>query len=153
MKKYLCLIVMTALAIGGCASPILYTNSSRCALQGMQLEGVSMGDSSGQSYNYRTQSTVNTYSSYYGVNCSVPKDAISACYVSARREALEPALEYNNGFEMKRLITGLGYTAFIVPGVIAKFYYDSEAIAAATKSLELRKAAEAKCGRYPASFK
>lgn len=146
MKK----LILFALFLSGCATPVAYNHSEKCALVGMKLNGAQIQESAGTAYNWDSgTTTINIYSE--GVNCSLPKTSEEACTINAWREVANPKVEYNEGIGAKKLITGVGYVIYIFPGLIAKIGFDSQAKMSIRKSMEIAKTAFQKCERAPAS--
>lgn len=110
----------------------------------MMLKGVSSSEGTGSGYNFNTGVTSTSYSGE-NVSCEVPKTKVEKCVVSEIQKSLGPVQEYNEWAETKRLVSGLGYWAFILPGVAAKLAFDGQRDTAVKKSRELEVAGESSC--------
>jgi hypothetical protein len=80
----------------------------------------------------------------------VPKTEQDRCEISRSIKIAEPKVEYNDGISGKRTVTGLGYTLFVAPGIIAKILYDKQR-REALEQAKLANETQSDCGRIPAS--
>jgi len=138
MKKLMC--VITILSFSGCATGIRYNSNQECSARGMVLDGVSISHESARAsgYNYYSgTTTVNASSSYESANCEYPKDDAKKCEAKTYLSSTEPINEYNDGIGGKRLLNGLGYLAFIVPGIVLKIIYDNQRSDAISESRKI----------------
>lgn len=115
--------VLAALA-SGCATAIPYTYQEHCAFDGMKLQGVQ--HSHGQAMVYSQGHLASGHSYGTGVSCEIPKTDADKAEVNHIREAAQPKADYNRNIGPKRLLTGVGYVLWILPGIGAKLYYDSQ---------------------------
>lgn len=144
---FLSVIILTS-----CASAIRLSPLEQCAMQDMKLSGVTTGQGSASAWNYYSGTTVAS-SSYYGVSCEVPKNDQDRCEIERTQWIAAPKAEYNSDISTKKLLTGLGYYAFIAPGVVAKVVYDNQKDEALKKSQQIARDTFGKCSstRVPAS--
>lgn len=134
------ILLLSVFLLTSCATRAPKTYKQICADRGMVLAGVSSDSGSGQ--NYYTGRT-----SYYGesVNCSVPRSKVEECKVVGISESSVPVDEYNEFAETRRFVSGLGYWAFILPGIGLKYAFDTQRDEAYNKGLELQRNAEQSC--------
>ncbi len=131
------IIPILSLFITGCATSAPMSYREHCALKGMVLAGITDDSESASAYNWKTGSTVTAYSSSTAVSCKVPESDEEKCEVSRLAQIAEPRAEYNGHLYSKRLITGFGYYALIVPGIVAKVLYDDQLGNVITKSRDI----------------
>lgn len=141
--------ILAGLSVVGCATAIPLSYHEHCALKGMRLAGVNSGNSYGSANSGNVRVNIDTYSE--NVSCVVPQTPVDKCEVSRYLKVVEPKIDYNESLGMKRNITGLGYCAGIVPGVVAKVLYDGQRSDARKASEKLEQETEGVCERAPAS--
>jgi hypothetical protein len=144
------LIMALLFTLTSCAGWVATNYRQECAQKGMKLAGVNSG--SGASYNYNYGRT-NHYSE--NVQCELPKSKKEQCEINAYERSLDPIYEYNEWWRTKDAVTGLGYFAFILPGVGAKMYFESKQEDAIAESRRIAQEELKKCEmaeeRAPAS--
>ena len=148
-------LVLIALVIfQSCASRAPLTYKQTCGAKGMVLAGVREDSGSTSSYSY----DYGRLSGYYdgeSVQCVVPQNKKQECEAHIYGQAARPIMEYNDGIGGKRVLTGAGYYALILPGIGLKLYYDKQRDLAVQKAMEIEKEAFYGCSiseeREPAS--
>lgn len=140
--KVVLLVVLLSLASCATRAPLSY--NQKCGLKGMVLAGVNEESGDTSSYNYNTGRSRGSYEGE-SVQCVVPKDKKQECQAQIFRQAANPVLEYNDWAETKRFVNGVGYYAFVLPGVGMKLWFDSQRDAAVKQSFELEKEAIIGC--------
>lgn len=149
------LSLILSLSLVSCATRAPKSYKQQCADKGMILRGVSSTSGSTSNYNYYTGNNIGSFDGE-SVSCAVPETKRDECRVEKLRVAAGPVNEYNDGYGAKVFLSGLGYYAFVIPGVVAKLAYDSQRDSAVNKSYELEALAEKECSitqeeRVPAS--
>jgi hypothetical protein len=140
--------VLSLIILASCASNISKSYKQRCSSRDLVLDGVSANNGSGYSYNYATQSSVtNTYSGE-NLHCVVPKTESQKCEIERDKKILEPIEAYND--KDAPIKTGLWYIAYVIPGVVAKYVYDSQREDAVKKSKEIEKELAGTCEKIAA---
>lgn len=139
--RYLLVLVV----ISSCASYAPKTYNQQCADKGMVLTGVSNSSGSGSHYNIGTNSSVVSSYADEAVHCIVPENDIQRCEVEKYVESSMSVQEYNSSAGTKRFVTGVGYIAFILPGVVAKLVFDNQLDEAVSRSLEKEKFVKVTC--------
>jgi hypothetical protein len=128
-------------------APISY--NEHCALRGMVLSGVSDGVErtfiSGGNGGWASGT-----SQSQNISCSRAKTEEDKCMVRKYTASAQPKAEYNDGYRSKRTLTGVGYYAFILPGVALKLVYDKQ-LDEAMKASQDAPGANQDCSRTPAS--
>ena len=114
------------MCLSGCATAIPYSSKEKCALDDMKVVGVDLGNSSAAAYNLQTRAMVVGRGSGTTVRCEVPSTDAEKAEIEAINQYLEPINAYNSGIGGKRVLTGVGYVFWILPGLGAKLYYDSQ---------------------------
>lgn len=160
-------VLILGMALFGCATPIHYTAKQKCAQDGMALVGVDHGSSNGFIYGsgsatayganpaqptsvYSNSSVFSRGSSEY-VRCAVPATDAEKSEITAIQTSLAPINEYNSNIRAKRAVTGIGYFFWVIPGLGAKLYYDSEYDKALRSSGELLRIPAATQATFPAN--
>lgn len=119
-------LILACIALSGCATPIHYTSRERCALGGLKLAGVDVTDSSAVAYNWKSNSTTTVNESSKSIRCDVIKTEEERKENERILAIAEPKVKYNDTVDGKRLINGIGYCLWIVPGILAKVVFDVE---------------------------
>jgi hypothetical protein len=95
----------------------------------MTTGGVSIGNESGtamaSSYG-QNNVFVNSRSSSRSVLCRPAQNDNEKCDVRASRKATEQKDQFNSGIGFKRFLVGTGYFLWVLPGVVANWYYEGE---------------------------
>jgi hypothetical protein len=146
--KILILLWLT-LALLGCATAIPYTAEEQCALGAMHLVGLDFQSGSSHAVASNGRSAV-AHSYGTAVRCETPKSEAESSHVAIVRQSLDPKIEYNNAIGGKRLMTGIGYVLWIVPGIGLKLYFDSEYDNAVEQSYKIRSELSSGQPRTPA---
>ena len=150
-----CLILVMFFFVS-CASYAPKTYKQNCAQKGMVLAGVTESNSSTSFYNFNNHS--NVYANSYGeaVSCVVPKNEMERCEIEVENRVLKPINEYNSSVGTKKLLNGIAYGVYIIPGIVSKLYYDNALENALEKSEVIRNSLAGSCSskeRIPASHK
>lgn len=122
MKKIIstaCLLALTS----GCATAIPYSYKEECSFKEMKLHGVDSAKFVGSVGNGISADFNGTEDR---ISCVVPTSDEERCEVVTSQATAKPKYDYNDSIGTKRFITGVGYVAGIVPGIIAKILYENQ---------------------------
>ena len=100
----------------GCVHKIGLSNAQVCAADDMTLAGVGHGSSTAIATSGGVWATA--AGSSQSISCVKPSTPEEKCDVAANRAVLGPVSEWNSGVTSKNLLLGLGYTFYVIPGVI-----------------------------------
>lgn len=118
-------LLVMLLVLVSCASRAPMTYKQSCGAKGMVLAGVRSDSGSTSSYNMNYGAVNGSYDGE-SISCVVPQNAKQECEALVYQKAARPVLEYNSSYQSKKFLSGLGYYAFIVPGIGLKLYYDGQ---------------------------
>jgi hypothetical protein len=150
--KTLTLIILISGILSACATAIPYSNEEECAKVGMVPDGVAIGSASTIGYNYNAGvTTVSTSSST--LMCRVPTSQVQQCQVKHLQESMAPKERYNSKIGEKKLLTGLAYLIYVIPGIGVKLMFDRESLDSENESQEISSNQEACDTRETASLK
>lgn len=149
MKQFLACLVVVGLS--GCATEIPYSAQEECALDGLKFVGVDKSNSSGVASGYawgEQTRNMNYVSSSIQVRCEIPKTEAEKVEISTLQKSVRPKVTYNRDVGTRKVVTGIGWLLYAVPGFILYMVFDDERTEAVTKSHEIERsiAAEAPKG-------
>lgn len=115
--------VLLAILLPGCAHQIPLTYQESCASRGMVFSGIETYN--GQAFAYGANGAwANVQATGESVSCSVPKTQVESCQTEYLANESAPKRAYNSNVQSLRLLTGIGYVLYIVPGVAMKYVAD-----------------------------
>ena len=119
--KYL---VLSILAMS-CANHAIKSYQQVCSSKGMVLSGVTSSSGGGMSYGSNNVAVGSSYSGE-SIQCLAPTSDYQRCEVDRINKTITPLKDYNAYIGSKRMATGLGYVAFVLPGIGAKMFFDGQ---------------------------
>ena len=137
-------VLLSLVMLTSCATHAPKTYEQRCAERGMVLRGVNASSGTTSNYNYNYGVTTGSYSGE-NVSCEVPANDIQRCQVGVLRHSTDPIENYNSGVQFKNLLAGVGYITYVIPGFVAKYYYDKQRSTALSESLAIQETMYDKC--------
>ncbi|MGE3683081.1 MAG: hypothetical protein AB7G93_15270 [Bdellovibrionales bacterium] len=144
MKAMLGLI--SCFGLIGCATAIPLTDKESCAIRDLKLVGVDTGygtsvgfatvTSTNSSHSARVSSTGHSYGEFR--QCRLPATDEDKSEIENLKAEATPKLRYNQNIRQKKIWTGIGYVAYIIPGIVLKVSYDNQYDEAVNESAKIR---------------
>lgn len=131
-------LILSLSILSACATPIRYSDTEDCALRGMKLTGVDITNSTASAYNFRTNAVTTAHGYHESARCEVPKDELEKSEIAKTQYSLGPKLKYNDGVGVMQFVNGVGYFAFVVPGVALAIAFENAKSKAIRESAALR---------------
>lgn len=95
-----------------------------CAINDMRLGGLGMSSSTAQAFNWHAGTTTVT-ASEQSIAC-IPFDSPEQHQrINFLKPIVQAKMSYNSDVKSQRLLTGLGYCLYIIPGIILYSVYNN----------------------------
>lgn len=139
------LLALSILTVS-CATRAPLTYKQKCGVKDMVLIGVT--EDSGDTTSY-SNSLGSTSGSYRGesIQCKVPTTAVQKCEIEAYKQSMGPIEEYNKLHTGRQVFNGVAYAAFILPGALLKWAFDTQRDDAVKKATEIESTKLATCSQ------
>lgn len=139
-------LTIAAALLAACVHPIPLTSAETCAIRGMALGGVNVSSGGASGGAYVNGRWIYAGASYGGETaiCVQPQPG-QVCEVRANLVSAERKLDFGTGW--RNLVIGVGYVAFILPGLLFYVGFRQEAIDTRDGAQADGQAAYARCVR------
>jgi hypothetical protein len=134
-----------ALTLVACVHRPPVTPREQCAAHGLALHGIAMASGRDVGVASADGVTVVATSSSYdeNVSCRRAMTHEEVCELQAPAASLRVKLDFSTGW--RNALIGVGYVAYILPGVILWFVFDSQSDAAGDRAHRTAQSAYASC--------
>lgn len=111
-------LILLAALLCGCVHAMALDGNEQCALEGMKLTGASLAGAESVTTAYAGGTTVVAVDSTSGTTyqCAVPEPQ-ERCAVDAYRQGAAQKAAYDP--RARNVVIGIGYCAWILPGIVA----------------------------------